>query len=222
MKKNISILAALLPLLFVSCTEFETAEDFVFGAVDIGLSVKWANANLGAESPMGYGDYYSWGETSPKKDYSWGNYKWSKGSETSLTKYNTSIEFGTVDNKPELDPEDDVAHVKLGGTWRLPTSEEIDELVSTQRSPDYRWEEISVHDDVVGWKVTYLGNNNSIYLPAACYKFGTDLIYGIYIWSSSLNVDYPFEAYYLCLYTTGFNLSSNARSDGVPVRPVCD
>lgn len=103
----------------------------------------------------------------------------------------------------------------------MPTSEEIDELVSTQSSSAYRWEKISAHDDVVGWRVTYLANNNSIILPAACYKFGTTLIYGIYIWSSSLGADFPFEAHFLCNYDTGFARSFNERSDGVPIRPVC-
>ena len=226
MKKIIYVVAALLPLWFASSSKPSPAdgqnEDFVFGAVDIGLSVKWANANLGAASPEDYGDYYAWGETTPKVDYTWKTYKWCKGSETSLTKYNTSPEYGTIDNKTQLDPEDDVAHVKLGGTWRMPTADEIDELVSTQNRPNYRWDKIIVDDDEVAWKVTYLDNGNSITLPTACYKFGTTLIYSISIWSSSLDPLYPYEAFFLCLYNTGLDLSFDTRSDGVPIRPVCD
>ena len=115
--------------------------------VDLGLSVKWATFNVGATKLEEYGDYCAWGETEPYyevgyaqespqahwKDgysagYGWSNYKWCNGSYSTLTKYNTSTSYGTIDNKTVLDPEDDVAHVKWGGSWRMPTFGELSEL----------------------------------------------------------------------------------------------
>ena len=88
--------------------------------VDLGLSVKWATCNVGADRPEDAGDLYSWGETETKRSPL--TYKFSDG-QGGLTKYD-----GT-DGKSVLDPEDDVAHVKWGGTWRMPTSDEISELI---------------------------------------------------------------------------------------------
>lgn len=94
----------------------EVVEDApVLQAVDLGLSVKWASYNLGASRPEGNGGYYAWGETAPKRFYDWAEYKWCNGSEKSLTKYNTSKSNGIVDDKTDLDPEDDAAHVNWGG-----------------------------------------------------------------------------------------------------------
>jgi len=84
--------------------------------------------NVGASSPEGYGDYFAWGETTAKSDYSWITYKWCNGSSESLTKYNTSSSYGTVDNKTVLDSADDAAHANWGGSWRMPTHAEWTEL----------------------------------------------------------------------------------------------
>ena len=99
-----------------------------YQAVDLGLSVKWATMNVGATSPEDYGGYYAWGETEEKSNYDWETYKWCNGSYNNMTKYCTDGYYGTVDNKRVLDPSDDVAHVKWGGSWRMPTSDEIKEL----------------------------------------------------------------------------------------------
>ena len=107
-------------------------------AVDLGLSVDWFSTYLGASTPEGYGDYYAWGETETKAEYKWSNYKWAKPTDSDpnfykLTKYSIYADWGYngfVDNKKTLDPEDDVAHAKLGGSWRLPTEPEIKELAS--------------------------------------------------------------------------------------------
>ena len=89
-------------------------------AVDLGLSVKWATCNVGADTPEGYGDYFAWGETSPKSTYNASTYLWCNGSITALTKYNT------VDNKIVLDLADDAAHVIWGDSWRMPTNAELE------------------------------------------------------------------------------------------------
>ena len=85
-------------------------------AVDLGLSVKWADCNLGGGVPEDYGDFYAWGEVDLKPEYTSENYKWKDGS-----KYNSS--------NPSLKSEDDVAQKKLGGLWRMPTKEECSELL---------------------------------------------------------------------------------------------
>ena len=78
--------------------------------VDLGLSVKWATCNVGATSPEGYGEYFAWGETEPKTNYGWSTYKYRyNGSSSTLTKYNTDIIRGSVDNKTTLDLSDDAA-----------------------------------------------------------------------------------------------------------------
>ena len=129
-------------------------------AVDLGLSVKWANCNLGANSVEGYGDYYAWGETKTKNYYSWSNYKWCEGSENTLTKYNTNKNNGVVDNRGVLSTEDDVAHVMLGGEWRIPTKVEWEELL---RECEWSW---TTHNFVSGALVV-AKNGNSIFFPAA-------------------------------------------------------
>ena len=100
-------------------------------AIDLGLSVKWANRNLGADTPEDYGDYYAWGETVPKDNYRWSTYELCNGSYTKLTKYNNSNSYGVVDNKTEFmdyDYEDDAARQALGGKWRVPTDADWTEL----------------------------------------------------------------------------------------------
>ena len=107
--------------------------------VDLGLSVKWASCNLGANSPEQPGDYYAWGETAPKEDYGTDTYKYLKavtlegGSrEHRLTKYCTVPADGLdgfTDGKTQLEPADDAATVRLGAPWRMSTEAEVEELV---------------------------------------------------------------------------------------------
>ena len=89
-------------------------------AVDLGLSVKWANMNVGATKDSGFGSYFAWGETKPKKYYSWGTYTWSQGDSNFLLKYSVN------DRKVQLAPSDDAARANWGGEWRMPTIEEFE------------------------------------------------------------------------------------------------
>ena len=98
--------------------------------VDLGLSVKWATCNVGATNPEDYGDYFAWGETSPKDKYDTETYKWYDNIDESLTKYNSEI-YGIVDNKYLLDVTDDAAYINWGSAWRMPTRAEIEELLNT-------------------------------------------------------------------------------------------
>ena len=187
-------------------------------AIDLGLpsGIKWATCNVGANSPEEYGGYYAWGETEEKSYYDWSTYKWCNGIRNTITKYCTSSDFGTVDNKTVLDPEDDVAHVKWGGSWRMPTKAEQDEL---RNSCTWTW---TTQNGVKGYRVTG-PNGNSIFLPAAGCRYGTDVYnrgyYGIY-WSSSLYSLSSFYAYFLDFYESLYDWGSGYRYYGRSVRPV--
>ncbi len=207
----------------VTVKEFEL-KALVPEAVDLGLpsGLKWASFNLGASKPEEYGNYYSWGETEPKAEYTSLTYKfWGGGSGYSLTKYNTNSQYGYdgfTDGKTVLDPEDDAARVNLGGKWRMPTKEEQDELRSKCSS---EWTQVN---GINGRKVTG-PNGNSIFLPASGVRQDTSRksvgSYGYY-WSSSLYPDYPFGAFLLSVSSSTFKGSYNFRSYGISVRPVTE
>ncbi len=184
--------------------------------VDLGLSVKWATCNVGATAPEDYGDYFAWGETSPKSTYNWSSYKWCNGSYDTLTKYCTSSDFGTVDNKTTLESSDDAATVNWGGSWRMPTKAEQDEL---RTKCTWTW---TTQNGVKGYKVTG-PNGNFIFLPAAGERHDSSLCSagsdGHY-WSSSLNSYSSYYAYYLYFNSgnVGWGL---VRDYGQSVRAVC-
>ena len=204
-----------------SIREF-TTEKFVHkvaDAVNLGLSVKWASWNVGAESPEDYGGYYAWGETEEKSSYDWSTYKWCDGSYDTQTKYCTASDYGIVDNKTVLDSWDDVAHVKWGGGWRMPTRDEIKELCEK-----CSWEWTSVNG-IYGQKVTG-PNGNSIFLPAAGFRDGTEVYRrgsrGRY-WSGTLDEDYSSSACYLLFDSVrGYWSGGCIRRGGLTVRPVTD
>ena len=192
------------------------------GAVDLGLSVYWGTTNIGASKPEDYGDYYAWGETEPKESYSWSTYKYGTRSSGPFFKYNTISSYGSVDNKMVLESSDDVASVKLGGEWRMPTDAEWTEL---RTKCTWTWTTNYNGTGVKGQIVTAT-NGNSIFLPAAGYRRDTKLYdagsYGYY-WSSSLNTDKPSIAWYV-----NFNSGTVRRRDygyrsyGQSVRPVSE
>ena len=195
-------------------------------AVDLGLSVKWASFNIGATKPEEYGDCFSWGEIEPKPDYSWSSYKWCSGNYVSLTKYNTDISYGFVDNKTALEPEDDAAHVFLGTPWRLPTLDEIAELKSNCRCTSTQL------NGVNGWLIISRVDGYTdkfIFIPAAGVQYtdesdfvGTEGGY----WTSSLNPYLPSCAYSLRFTTLGIDWydserGCSQRNTGFSIRPVC-
>ncbi|MDE7377924.1 MAG: DUF1566 domain-containing protein [Paraprevotella sp.] len=188
-------------------------------AVDLGLSVKWATCNVGASSPEEYGGYYAWGETEEKSNYDFSTYKYCKGSNDSMTKYCTESYSGTVDNKTVLEPGDDVAHVKWGGSWRMPTSKELNELIN---NCFWRW---TTQNGVKGYVVTSESNGNSIFLPAAGSRWDEIVdssgSVGLY-WSASLNESYSSSAYYLGFDGGSRFLHNIVRYYGFSVRPVAE
>jgi hypothetical protein len=126
--------------------------------VDLGLpsGTLWATCNVGANAPEEFGHQFAWGETAPKETYNWYTYKWCE--DGLLTKYCNNSSDGTVDNKIELDPEDDAAYVNWGPSWRMPTVEQLVELYSNCTQ---QWTELN---GVKGILVTG-PNGNSIFLP---------------------------------------------------------
>ncbi len=189
-------------------------------AIDLGLpsGIKWASCNVGATAPEEYGGYYAWGETDEKSNYNWSTYKYCNGTSTSMTKYCTDSIHGTVDNKTTLEPGDDVAHVKWGGSWRMPTKAEQDEL---RNNCTWTW---STLNGVNGYRVTG-PNGNSIFLPAAGYRFESGVYYqgsdGRY-WSSSLYSSNSSSAYNLLFSSSYYDWDYNDRYLGRSVRPVCE
>jgi hypothetical protein len=193
-------------------------------AVDLGLSVKWADRNVGASSPSDYGSFFAWGETRPKNDYGKSTLKYCLDYESHLyNKYNTKSNYGTIDNKSHLDLSDDAAHANWGGKWRMPTNEEQNEL---REKCTWTWTSQGGRN---GYKVTSKANGNSIFLPAAGFREKTSL-YGVgslgEYWSSSLDVDYPNRAYYIEFDEKDYRNTppyySNPRYIGLLVRPVSE
>ena len=191
----------------VSCNKQPISDSIC--AVDIGLSVKWADRNVGADSPSDYGNYYSWGEIDYKSEYSDETYIYSE-------------------DKVKLEDVDDVAHVLYGDNWRMPTLEEMMELCETLDNSNYKWE-WKVKGGHNGCEVTYLVNGKSIFLPAAgwkCYMTQED-VGGIgYYWSASGDVYSTLHAWDMhCYFMHGSIKVGKGLGDrvcGLSVRPVCD
>jgi len=201
--------------------ELPVPEAHVLEAVDMGLSVKWASFNVGASAPEDYGDYYAWGETETKDIYDWETYKWLEGTDYfhgPFTKYNTHSSTGPIDDRTVLEPEDDVAHVKWGGNWRMPTNEEFSELVNNCTKV------LTTENSVDGYRFISNINGNSIFLPAAGSRTGNEInspgYYANY-WSSSANYS-PFS--YELMFRLGYfrGMGSDNRCLGFPVRPVTE
>ena len=172
--------------------------------VDLGLSVYWASCNLGAEKPEEYGDYYAWGETKPKSSYTKENYSYYDASTTQFTDIGDDIS-GT---------QYDAATVNLGSDWRMPTRQEMKELVD---KCTWEWTQIN---GINGYKVTG-PNGNSVFLPAAG-KY--------YSYSNGLNEDLDYltstkastigDCYILVENGYGPIIISTYKYRGLSIRPV--
>ncbi len=195
--------------------------------VDLGLSVKWATYNVGANTPEDYGDYFAWGEVETKEIYNWTTYKWGSGIANSVTKYVNNPQYATYDNKTTLDFSDDVAHVKWGNRWRMPTQSEVEELINSKICT---WKQITYKG--VNCQLVTGPNGNSIVLPAAGYRYNLTIdtpsgcgSHGYY-WSASLD---SVENDRAVGFTFGPPVLGYAqweiwesRSDGFTVRPVTE
>ncbi len=166
--------------------------------VDLGLSIKWATCNIGASSPSDYGDYFAWGEIAAKQDYSQQN----------------SSTYGKYEDDITGNSTYDVACVMWGGTWRLPTQSELDELIDCDRV----WTTMNGHK---GYRITG-PNGNSIFLPAAGLMDGTTLKYedGIGRYWGSTPYSRNDLACYLLFDSQGLFRDWNFRYNGLSVRAV--
>ena len=177
--------------------------------VDLGLSVKWATCNVGANTPEEYGDYYAWGEVETKESYEPNNYKFVNGG-------------SAVNDKNTLDIENDVAHKEWGGKWRMPSREEFDELI---QNCTWTW---TTQKGVNGFLVTSNKpeyTDRSIFLPAAGLRSLSELRLsgniGFY-WTTTPSEHFAESACFLYI-TPGFKslYESAARNQAHTVRPVC-
>ena len=201
----------------VNVTETKSQTPDGVEAVDMGLSVKWANMNVGAKKSSGFGTYFAWGETQPKEYYSWNTYAWSRGDTQFLTKYSTT------DRRTQLALSDDAARANWGGEWRMPTVSEYEELINPANC-SWEW---TNKDGVNGYKVTSKKTGKSIFFPITGCRFFGDVqfraINGIY-WTSSLYTNNPNKAWCLEFNFSDVsvyygNLSSN-RFSGRCIRAV--
>ncbi len=188
--------------------------------VDLGLSVKWATYNVGASRPEEYGQYYSWGEITPKTDYGKFTYKWYDYNSQKYTRYVTKWQNGAEDGLQVLEREDDAASQNWGGEWRTPTAGEFEELVNSCTA---EWVTVN---GVAGMRFTSKikgFTNKFVFLPACGTKEDTYTnnagTIGHY-WSSSLNASEPVNSYSLSFNRTKPIVVTDDRLSGNQVRAV--
>lgn len=198
--------------------DFEQNPEEEHEAVDLGLSVKWATMNVGANSPEEYGDYFAWGETKPKTEYYWSNYKYCNGSENTLTKYCTQSSYGYngfTDGFTELLPEDDAATANWGGGWRMPTQAQVQELFD---NCTLIW---TRRNNINGILVTG-PSGGQIFLPANGCHNGSSYTSGSTgnYWCSEFNASGKNYVYDLHFLSNGWDWNYDERYHGHCVRPV--
>lgn len=204
--------------------------------VDLGLSVKWAKCNLGATNPEDFGDYFAWGELQPKSDYQWSTYLYGSDYDQ-LTKYCDNASRGKdgyTDDLTVLEQSDDAAYAALGGQFRMPTHEEVNELCSIEYyhpgeytvtwcdGTDVQYNGTSVK----GLMIVRNSTGATLFLPITGSMSGTDWYYngfGSY-WSSSLYWSNPTTALKLQLRWDSSERSYKrveaGRANGSSIRPV--
>ena len=158
-----------------------TGEEAGHTWIDMGLpsGIKWASVNIGANRPQDAGSYYAWGETTSKTSYRWATYAHGAG-------YNSLTKYSNADGIMSLDATDDAATSTWGGTWRMPTKAEWEEL---QANCDWAWTDDYDQTGVAGYVVASKSSEASLFLPAAGCRYANQFnekgVHGYY-WSSSL------------------------------------
>lgn len=194
--------------------------------VDLGLSVMWATCNMGATTPIEAGDYYAWGEIESKATFTQDNYKWGNGYESygeQFTKYVNDEKHGVVDNLTSLQSADDAALVELGPHWRMPTYNELNELLT-----NCQFEIITVDTHNV-YKVTG-PSGHFIIIPLTGGYMGSTLYStecATFLTSTLVAATYPGDSLgdgssWGLQYKEGDDNHYGwfARSSGIPIRPV--
>ena len=181
--------------------------------IDLGLpsGTKWACCNIDATAPEEFGGYYAWGETETKNVYSKDTYKY------------FNYENGCIHIADDIaGTKYDVAYVKWGDSWRMPSDKYIIELIN---NCTYIW---TRRNGVYGLLVTG-SNGATIFLPAAVKDWHDDLGYetmlGLYwmstLYSSSYNPGDETYAYNLIFHSENCYVTFYGRQCGFPVRAVC-
>ncbi|MBP5456839.1 MAG: hypothetical protein J6Y37_10085 [Paludibacteraceae bacterium] len=197
--------------------------------LDLPSGNLWATKNVGAEDIEDDGDYYAWGEVETKAKYDLDNLKFSNKAKNFLgmlfSKYVRKQEKDMIglnhfyDNKETLDLEDDVAHTRMGGKWRMPTNFDLKEL---KDNCDWTWTEVN---EVRGYKVaSKLDSTKYIFLPAAGFRLHAELYVGGscgYYWTRSLEKDCSHLAYELYFDSQKVEMNVDFREGGYPIRAVC-
>lgn len=194
--------------------------------VDLGLSVLWASFNLGSLEPAGDGGYYAWGETETKDSYDWSTYKW--GDYDYVTKYNTIGRYGLdgfVDSLLALKPEDDAACVYWGDNWRMPGSDEWNELIDPDNCT---WEWVDNYESTgkSGYKViSKVGDFAGAYIFLPCKGYCTGTMLDCYneqgrYFSRDLYTTSPLSSYYIYFNKEKVVESVYYRNEGYSIRPV--
>ena len=209
--KVYSLMLALLATTNIFAQSAATGKIGLHEYVDLGLSVLWATCNVGANSPEGYGGFYAWGETSTKSSYD----------EDNCETYGKDI--GDIGGTSR-----DVARVKWGSPWRMPTEDECNELIY-----NCDWTLTSLNGKK-GYKVVSKKNGNSIFLPFAGVQIESSIQsvgeYGV-IWSSTPHDVGPYLSIYLSFfretfpnstYRDNYDIDETYRYKGYSVRPVAD
>ena len=178
--------------------------------IDLGLpsGTLWADRNIGATEPEEYGDFYAWGETEPKEEYTWDNYKWGED----CAKYNKK------DGKTVLDPEDDVVYLKTKGKAHIPTKEQMRELLDNTISKN------QTINGVKGRLYKSKVNDNTIFLPYAGDWFFSSSAKRLWSRSCSSSIDSSNHHKVPYLFSGCFsnNIVELDRYDGFSVRGVKD
>lgn len=177
-------------------------------AVDLGLpsGTKWADRNIGSSSPIDYGEFYAWGETTTKKSYTWGTYKYliDKNKNNWPDDEEELIDIGSDISGTEYD----AAYMKWGGSWKMPTKEQWQELI------DYCTWTFTAQESHKGYKVTG-PNGRCIFLPVA----GDKTDYGVY-WSSTKRDKKDIGAFVLSFGIDKFSIAETGVCFEKNVRPV--
>ena len=191
--------------------------------VDLGLpsGTLWATCNVGASKPEGYGNYYAWGESKPQASnkYDWSSYKYANCDYDKLTKYCNKSDYGNngfTDKLTTLQSGDDPA-TTWGSGWHTPDRKQWDELLANTTN---QW---TTENGMRGRLFTSKKNGQTLFLPAAGYRWGSELngagSLGYY-WSRSLDTYDPYDAWYLYFHSDHCYMCSRNRCNGFSVRPV--
>lgn len=190
---------------------FATKSSAGMKAIDLGLSVKWADRNVGAALPENIGSYYGWGELVTQRNYTAVTYNYATGNNTSATYHDIGLNISATQY--------DIANKTFNGCWRMPTQAEINELLGCS----WTW---ATKEGVPGYWVENAVSHQNIFLPANGYRDNTDTLQyktNGYYWSSIPNGSATASrAMSLTFGATSRSIGQMLRYDGLMIRPVYD